>query len=257
MEQIKVYWDQALALIPGDIPPYAWVAAVAVLLVVWVWLRRATAHAALQVIARMVLTIMLPLFIVLFVALFALATVAPLDTSLWQVVAGVSLAGMFWLVPKVDAARTRSDEARRMLRLFHAEIATYAAASGGDEALGEYGRQMIEIMQANPGFAPLVPASPPPPIFAQMAPRLPELPAPAGAAIAAFYAQEATLRSYVDAMQGPGTAQLAGERKINLYRDYVTIKRSAAVLAEEALTAIERQVRAKRSGKGREARAGL
>ncbi|KNG92527.1 hypothetical protein [Pseudaestuariivita atlantica] len=260
MEQVNELWAQAQALLPAEwpaIPPWAWVAAVAVLLLVWGWLRRPSARGALKVVARMVLTIFLPLVLLLGVALFALAVVAPIDTALWQVVAGVGLAGAFWLVPVVESARKANAEGQTLMRLLHAEIGAAAAAGGPDDVLSEYGRQMIEIMQANPGFVPMIPAQIEPPVFTAQAARLADLPPRPAAAIAAYYAQDALLRRFVADMRSQAFGQMAGERRVNMYRDYIAMRRAALQLAEEALAAVEKHVKAPRPRAARAGRAGL
>lgn len=205
----------------------------------------------------MVLTLLLPLILLGGGALVALAQVVTFDPIVWASLIAAVVVALALIAYQIARTRRRDEERRALLRIFHADIAQIVGADGPDDLLSEYGRQMVEIMQANPGFVPVIPTEATTPLIDRFAGRLTDLSPNVAAAIASYYAQSDRLARFAADMQLDAFYELSSERQVNMYRDYIAMKSARLTYGETALTQIERLVKADRGDAARNARAGL
>ena len=257
MEQVSQLIAQAQEALPEGVPPaLLWGGLVVVVLVlVSLWLQ--TGRLAWRLVLRFVFGILVPVGLVVWSALFVVSRMVPLYPLMWQIIVGCAIFATALIGIYIYTLRERAEGRKALARVLHADIAATVAADGPEDVLGEYSRQMIDIMQANPGFVPLIPAETPSDVHGTYTPRLTELAPATAAAVTTYYTQSNRLARFAADMRGPAFQQIAGERRVNMYRDYVAMKKARLTLGDAALTALEKAVKAKRDSAVRAPRSGL
>ncbi|MGR3504045.1 hypothetical protein [Pseudaestuariivita sp.] len=257
MEQLRAFADAVTAALPITVPGWVW-PVLLVALVMLALLRFYSARVAWRVIAQFLLTIALPLGLILGGALYAVAQVVTVETPIWQAIIAATIIATGWLTTAVFAqvgkSRDRAERLRDVHRALYAEIRTHLANLQSDDVLSEYGRQMVEIMQANPGFVPLVPREQPSKVFDTLIPDIQVLPRETIDPVVEYYAQREAVAAMVEDLRSPEVKTLAQERRINMYRDYIEMKRQTLRTGLEALALINAYARGSKRAARRAAR---
>lgn len=242
MDQLNAAWLGIKDALPSEVPDWGWaVLALAVVLVLL--LRFYSARVAWRVIVQFLLTIALPLGLIVGAALYGVAQLVTIDTPVWQAIIAATIIATGWLTTavfsEVGRNRDRAERLRDVHRALYAEIRTHVANLQSDEVIAEYGRQMIAIMEVNPGFIPFVPRENSSQVYETLLSEIQVLPRQTIDPIVGYHTQQDAIAALVDDMRSDTFRNLAQERRVNMYRDYIEMKRQAASMGERALREIE------------------
>lgn len=202
------------------------------------------ARTAARVITQFFATIVLPILVVLG-ALMAL--VLPLVPDIDPRVSQALIAGLViavgWLTTAIFAELARGRDRAGRLRDFHkalyAEIGnSLTALLDGGEA-DAYTRQILEKMQADPDFVPFIPREQHDHVYNAVLSEIDVLPRQTIDAIVAYYSQIKAIDALADDMRGQGFKELPQDRRMNIYVDYVAMRRQAFQFGQHALQLIK------------------
>ncbi|WP_208347288.1 hypothetical protein [Pseudaestuariivita rosea] len=135
--------------------------------------------------------------------------------------------------------RQREERLRDVHRALYAEIASYLENLQSEEALLDYRDQMLEHMQENPDFIPLIPTEHNDTIFRTILPEIHILPRTSIDPVVAYYNQLFAIESFIQDMRGEGFQDLEPERRAAMYSDYIAMKTQALADGRYALKMID------------------
>ena len=163
---------------------------------------------------------------------------AGLDSRIWQaIVAGIFVAGG-WLVNgwqnRRDAARLRAEKLRDAHRAIFAEIATNLSNLWDEQSLRDYGDEIVEKMEADPDFLPLIPRERNDRLFESIQSSIYTLPRVTIDPIVMYYTQLDAIAAQVEDMRGVAFRVLPQERRIVMYQDYIEMRIQALTFGRVA-----------------------
>ncbi|MCO6381247.1 hypothetical protein [Oceanicola sp. 502str15] len=168
---------------------------------------------------------------------------ATLDPRIWQaVIAGLFLgAGWFvnGLLNRREAAALRREKLRDMHRALYAEIGNNLANLWDDERIESYAEGIVERMQGDPQFVPLIPREHNDTVFDVLLPDIHVLPRQTIDPIVAYYSQLKSIAALVDDMRGESFKSMAQTRRIAMYHDYIEMKKQALSFGRYANAVID------------------
>ncbi len=155
----------------------------------------------------------------------------------------VVLAG--WLFTSYRERRQReglrAERIRDVQRALYAEIRAYVALLQRDE-LDTYREDMIEKMRGKDGkgrdFIPLIPHERNDTIFKAIVNEIHILPRSSIDPVALYYSQLAAISTMIDDLRSPEFKDMDRGRRIQMYSDYIDMKKEALALGEEAMLMI-------------------
>lgn len=171
------------------------------------------------------------------------ATLLGLDTRIWQALVAGLVVAAGWLVNgwqnRRERRADRAEQLRDAHRAVYAEISAYLSNLVGDEALELHGRALVARMRDDPDFVPFVPRERSDRIFDALTDRIHVLPRVTIDPIVTYYSQIHAIEALADDMRGEAYKALSQDRRIDIYEDYIAMKRVALAYGRHALTLIE------------------
>lgn len=160
------------------------------------------------------------------------------------VIAGLFVAVGWWVVAwqnrRRDAA-SRAERVRDVQRALFAEIRANVGALRRDD-LDDYGETIAGRIEAEPGYFPSVPTESKDAIFRAILPNLHLLPRDTIDPIVLYYSQLNGIGAAIADLRALDAASVGPDRAAALYRDFLSMKREALTLGEEAMIAIAKNV---------------
>ena len=153
---------------------------------------------------------------------------AILDSRLLQAfVAGLFL-GLGWVVNgwqnrRADIRR-RQERLRDAHRAIYSEIAAYLENLGSEAALQDYRASMIQRMETDPVYVPLIPRERNDTIFRALVEEIYILPRVTIDPIVSYYSQLFAIETMIEDMRGKRFPDLEPARRIQMYSDYIDLK---------------------------------
>lgn len=136
---------------------------------------------------------------------------------------------------------SRQERIRDVQRAIYAEIRAHIAALKRDE-LDEYRNNMIEKMRGKDGkgrdFIPLIPSERNDMIFKAIVNEIHILPRSSIDPVALYYSQLSAISALIDDLRSPEFKDMDRGRRIQMYSDYIDMKKEALDLGEEAMLMI-------------------
>ena len=156
------------------------------------------------------------------------------DARIWQAVIGGSFLALGWLFNgwrnRHDARQERAERLRDVHKAIYAEIKSYTEGLGRDD-LDSYEKTMVERMrQGEPdggAFIPFIPIERNDTVFRAIVPDIHVLPRATIDTVVLYYSQLEAISALVEDMRSDAFAAIDVERRVNMYRDYINMKKLA------------------------------
>ena len=155
----------------------------------------------------------------------------------------VVLVGWLFTFYRESHARqmSRKERIRDVQRALYAEIRAYVAVLKRDQ-LDDYREDMIEKMRGKDGkgrdFIPLIPRERNDMMFRAIVNEIHILPRSSIDPVALYYSQLAAIAALIDDLRSPEFKDMDRARRIQMYSDYIDMKKEALDLGEEAMLMI-------------------
>ena len=166
-----------------------------------------------------------------------------IDARIWQAVIAGGVVAIGWLVAgwqsRREAARLRSEKLRDAHRALFAEIRNACADYWDEGEADARAERLVERMQSDPSFVPFVPREAHDRVYVAMLGQIDVLPRQTIDSIVAFYALVGSIATLVEDMRGARYRTLEPDRRLDVYRSYVAMRRRAFVLGQNALKLID------------------
>jgi len=177
---------------------------------------------------------------------------AAVDVRLWQAVIAGAFVAAGWLVNgwqnRREAARLRDEKLRDVHRALFAEIGANLANLGSAAELDSYCEQIVGRMRQDDGFVPFIPKERADRVFESIVENIHILPRTSIDPVVAYYGQIERIAALADDMRGAAFAALSKERQIDMYRDYIAMKRQALAFGDYAKLLIDAYAKGGRAG---------
>ena len=153
------------------------------------------------------------------------------DPRIWQaIIAGAFLAGG-WVFNgqqnRREAQRERAEKLRDTHRAIYAEIDSNLSNLRDADALDDYCKTMVERMEQDAEFVPLIPRERNDRLYESITDRIYVLPRVTIDPIVMYYSQLATISAHVEDMRGVSFRTLSTDRKVLMYMDYIEMRKQA------------------------------
>ncbi len=154
-----------------------------------------------------------------------------IDARIWQaVIAGLFVAGGWvfngWQNRRQET-RLRAEKLRDTHRAIYAEIDSNLSNLWDAQSLDDYCQGMVERMQQDANFIPLIPRERNDRLFESIQSNIHILPRVTIDPIVMYYSQLDTLAAHVGDMRGQAFKTLSPERRILMYMDYIEMRKQA------------------------------
>lgn len=151
-----------------------------------------------------------------------------LDPRIWQAVVAGGFLAVGWIFNgwqnRRAAARLRAEKLRDYHRAIYAEIGANLANLWDTPRLEGYRDRMVKRMEDDPAFVPFIPIERHDAVFDALIAEVHILPRQTIDPIVLYYAQVKSVAALASDMRAEGFAQLAQDRRIAMYRDYIAMK---------------------------------
>ena len=175
-----------------------------------------------------------------------MATTSPLaDPRLGAALVGALVVALGWFVSGMrERGRDRRRRQERSIDVqtaLAAEIQHYVDILGNPEFdLDEAWRTMVDLMDADPDYVPLIPSERNDTMFQSILPDVQILPEPVIRPVVRYYNQVFAIEAMIndlrsDQIRAKSTPQL---QRIRMYTDYISMKKEALRLGNEACLAL-------------------
>lgn len=200
------------------------------------------APVARKIFSRFLFNIVLPLGVIMGIPLLLLALYTNLDERVWQaIIAGVVIA-TGWLTTAIFNELGKAQERAEKLRDYHkaifAEIRNSLAAMYYEGEAETHAAEIVERMQDDPNFVPLIPREHHDFIYNAILENIEVLPRATIDAIVAYYSLIKSVSAQADDMRGEGFQKLEQTRRILMYQDYFETRKRAFAIGQYALKLI-------------------
>ena len=182
-------------------------------------------------------------------------TVLGIDARIVQAVIAGGVVALGWLVAgwqsRREAARLRAEKLRDAHKAIFAEIRNACADFWDEGEADDRTAALLARMEADPDFTPFVPREIHDRVFAAILPEIYVLPRQTIDVIVSFYALVDSIAALVEDMRGDRFATLEVERRQDVYRSYVDMRRRAFAVGQRALKLIDAYSKSGPAGAGR------
>lgn len=202
------------------------------------------ARTAARVIGQFFATIALPVVVVLGGILALLLPLLPsIDPRLGQALIAGMVIAIGWLTTAIFAELTRTRDRAGRLRDYHkalyAEIGNSLSSLLDDGQSDAYTNQILEKMEEDDDFVPFIPREQHDHVYDAIIAEIDVLPRQTIDAIVAYYSQIKAIGALADDMRGETFKTLPQRRRMNIYADYVAMRRQAFQFGQYALRLIK------------------
>ena len=157
------------------------------------------------------------------------------------VVAGLFVA-LGWIVNgwqnRRAAVLARKERIRDVHRALYAEIGAYLQSIGGEEGLEADQSRIVARIEADHAFVPFIPSEEPDRVYRAILGDIHILPRTSIDTVVAFYGQLAAIGALIEDMRSDRFGSLSKDRRLEIYRDYIRLRRIALVYGDAALVLI-------------------
>jgi len=151
-----------------------------------------------------------------------------LESRLVQAVVAGGFLALGWLVNgwgnRREASRLRAEKLRDYHRAIYAEIASYLDNLDSPEALAAYRDDIVQAMQDDADYVPLIPREKNDTIFRALVEQINILPRVTIDPIVVYYNQLFAIETLIEDMRGERFRTLGQKRRTVMYRDYMDLK---------------------------------
>lgn len=220
----------------------AGIGAVALVLLAF-YIYRREALLAWGIIAQFFLTIALPVIVLMILPVAALARLTTLDGRVWQaLVAGLVIA-VGWLTTAIFAElgklRERNEKTRDVHRAIFSEIGNFLANIWDADALEAEAETILTRMRDDDSFVPFIPKERNDAVFNTLVGDIHILPRQTIDPVVSFYSQIHAISAMAEDMRGEVFPELAQDRRIAMYSDYIEMKKQAFSMGNYANALID------------------
>ncbi len=154
-----------------------------------------------------------------------------IDPRIWQAVIAGAFVALGWIMNgwqnRRERRARRDERVRDVHRALYAEISAYLNNLGSEQALDIFCADMVARMQDDPDFAPLIPTESDDLIFTAIVEEIHVLPRTSIDAVVLYYRQLGAISALISDMRAPSFRALAAGQRIQMYSDYIEMKKQA------------------------------
>lgn len=173
------------------------------------------------------------------------AWLSGIDARILQAIIGGGVVALGWLVNgwrvRIEARRKRAERLRDVHKALFAEIKSYVEGLNRDD-LDAYAASMVAKMRAEdtPGapYVPFIPMERNETVYRSIVAEIHILPRATIDTVVLYYSQLEAISALVEDMRSDAFRQINVERRINMYLDYINMKKLALEIGETALEII-------------------
>ncbi|SLN27972.1 hypothetical protein ROJ8625_01167 [Roseivivax jejudonensis] len=174
---------------------------------------------------------------------------------------GAAVASVGWFVAGLRERgrerrhrRVRQEDLQVALR---AEIQHYVDILGNPAFdLNEAWREMVEVMERDPDYVPLIPTERNDTVFQAMIAEVHLLPEHAIQPVVRYYNQVFAIEAMIADLRADAFGRVSQSQRIKMYTDYISLKLEALEMGRTALSALDHSLARMRSARGFSSRAG-
>ncbi len=163
---------------------------------------------------------------------------AAMDERIWQAVIGGGFIAAGWVYNgrrnRRNEARLRAERLRDVHRALFAEIATNVTNLWNENHLDDHAQHLIARMRGDPDFVPLVPRESAHRLYASIITEIHILPRVTIDPIVRFYSLMDSVAALAEDMRGYAFRNLSQERRIDMYSDYVDLRKQTLQMGRAA-----------------------
>ena len=168
-----------------------------------------------------------------------------IDARIWQAVIGGSFLALGWLFNgwrnRHDARNERAERLRDVHKAIFAEIKSYVEGLNSDH-LDSYGVTMVQKMRAGETagtpFIPFIPIERNDTVYRSIVSDIHILPRATIDAVVLYYSQLEAISALVEDMRSEAFKAIDTKRRIQIYQDYINMKKLALDIGELCLKVI-------------------
>lgn len=165
-----------------------------------------------------------------------------IDARIWQAIIAGGFLALGWVFNgwqnRRMASALRAEKLRDMHRAIYAEIGTHLANLAETGDLEAYAKGLAERIASEPDFVPFIPREANDHVFDRLLDQISLLPRHTIDPIVQYYSQIRAISALAEDMRGERYANMPPERRTEIYRDYIEMKKQALLFGEYALALI-------------------